>query len=73
MDPEPAQPLGGLERLWFGRRSVCHQWVLFRMIMICPSVGSHRDSGALVRILLWAGFYLGLLKLLSNREWTLSH
>ncbi len=43
------------------RRSV---WVQFRMI--CLSAGSHHDSGALVRILLWVGFYSnypGLLKL----------
>jgi hypothetical protein len=46
-----------------------HVWVLFRMIYL--PAGFHRDSGALLRILLWAGFYLGLLKLLSSPVWPL--
>jgi hypothetical protein len=49
----------------------CHAWDLCRMIYRSP--GSRYDSAALVRILLWAGFYLGLLKLLPNLAWILGH
>ena len=41
-----------------------HAWDLRRMIY--RSAGFYRDSGALARVLLWVGFYRGLLKLLSN-------
>jgi hypothetical protein len=44
----------------------CHAWDLRRMIN--RSAGVYRDSEALVRVLLWAGFYRRLLKLLSNFE-----
>jgi hypothetical protein len=49
----------------------CRAWVLRRRIY--RSAGSHRDYGpeALVRILLWAGFCLGLPELLSSLVWTL--
>ncbi len=67
MDPEPAQPLGGARKIMVR----CHAWVLFRMIY--RSAGFRRDSEALVQILLWAGFYLGLLKLLSSPVWALGH
>ena len=48
-----------------------HAWDLRRMIY--RSAGFYRDSGALARVLLWVGFYRGLLKLLSNPVWVLGH
>jgi hypothetical protein len=41
--------------------------------MIYRSADSHRGSVAPVKILLWADFYLELLKLLSSLLWTLGH
>ena len=55
----------GAKRLTVQRRA----WVLCRRIY--QSAGSHYGPEALVRILLWAGFCLGLPELLSNHVWTL--
>ena len=52
----------GAKRITVQRRA----WVLCRRIY--QSAGSHYGPEALVRILLWAGFCLGLPELLSNHE-----
>ncbi len=50
----------------------CHAWDLVRRT-IYRSAGFYRESEALVRVLLWVGFYRGLLKLPSNLVWVLGH